>query len=370
MNKERTSTVKFKMLLHLPHVMRYVVIALMVLAIAGGAVLGLRGCSRRGNTVADGGVEIRGAGAEAKYYAMKDAFIAFDGSSARAYDKKKGDLLWECTPDGSQGFKCAVSSDMMALFKEGMLYVYDKTGRVSFSTSSEEGIVDVKVGVSRAAIRYKDDSIQIIDSTGKQVERIAGDQGQVLDFGLYSSSDLMWVLMLDAEGIEPKCTLNIYQPGKLLIAGYSTTEQLYYQPIMHGSTVCIVGTQTVDMRNTDDMSESSVLVYGWTLGDWYAGEELTLLMTLTEQGDEPTALRIIRGQKMTDARMHAGCTDLMLGENYVYGFAGSTIIGVPVTGGQTQSWSLPYAVSDVLCKLDGRYVLLGSEGKVYLVELP
>ena len=60
----------------------------------------------------------------------------------------------------------------------------------------------------------------------------------------------------------------------------------------------------------------------------------------------------------------------MLGENYVYGFAGSTIIGVPVTGGQTQSWSLPYAVSDVLCKLDGRYVLLGSEGKVYLVELP
>ena len=370
MNKNRTNSVRFNLLLHLPHVLRYVFIALLILALIGCAVLGLRGCSRRRHTVADGGIEIRGASVGAQYFSMKNAFIAFDGSYARAYDAKKGELLWEVTPDGTQGFQCAVSSDLMALYKAGMLYVYDSTGRVSFSTSSEENISDVAVGVSRAAIRYQDDSIRIIDSTGKEVERIENAQGQVLDFGLYSASDLMWVLTLNAAGIEPECTLNIYQPGKLLIAGYSTTDQLYYQPIMHGSTICIAGTQTIDIRNTNDMSESSILTYGWTLRDWYAGNDLTILMALTEQGDDPTALRIIRGQTQRDVRMHAGCTDLMLGETYIYGFSGSTIIGVPVAGGATQSWSLPYNADAVLCRLSGSRALLSGNGKVYLVELP
>ena len=370
MNQQRTNSFRFNMLLHLPHILRYVVIALLVLALIGGAILGLRGCSRRRNTVADGGIEIRGANAAAEYHAMKNAFIAFDGSFARAYDAKKGELLWEVTPDGTQGFHCAVSSDLMALYKAGMLYVYDGTGRVSFSTSAEQNIADVAVGVSRIAIRYQDNSIRIIDSTGKEIERIENTQGQVLDFGLYSASDLMWVLTLNASGIEPECMLNIYQPGKLLIAGYSTTDQLYYQPIMHGSTICIAGTQTLDIRNTNDMSESSLLTYGWTLRDWYAGDQLTILMSLTEQGEHPTALRIIRGQNQQDVRMHAGCTDLMLGEAYVYGFSGSTIIGVPVSGGKTQSWSLPYAADDMLCRLSGSRALLSSEGRVFLVELP
>lgn len=370
MDKQRNNSVRFNLLLHLPHVLRYVVIALLVLALIGGTVLSLRSCGRRRNTVADGGIEIRGANPAAEYYSMKNAFVAFDGSFARAYDAKKGDLLWEVTPDGTQGFRCAASSDMLALYKAGMLYVYDSTGRVSFSTSSEENIADVAVGISRAAIRYQDDSIRIIDSTGKEIERLENTQGQVLDFGLYSASDLMWVLALNASGIEPECTLNIYQPGKLLIAGYSTTDQLYYSPIMYGSTICIAGTQTIDIRNTNDMSESSILTYGWTLRDWYAGNELTILMSLTEQGDDPTALRLIRGQTSRDVRMHAGCTEIMLGENYIYGFAGSTIIGVPVASGATQSWSLPYSADKILCRLSGSRALLSGEGKVFLVELP
>lgn len=370
MDKQRNNPIRFNLLLHLPHILRYVVITLLILTLIGGTALALRSCGRRRNTVADGGIEIQGASPAAAYYAMKNAFVAFDGSYARAYDAKKGELLWEVTPDGTQGFQCAASNDLMALYKAGMLYVYDSTGRVSFSTSAEENIADVAVGVSRAAIRYQDDSIRIIDSTGKEVERIENAQGQVLDFGLYSASDLMWVLTLNAEGIEPECTLNIYQPGKLLIAGYSTTDQLYYRPIMHGSTICIAGTQTLDIRNTNDMSESSLLTYGWTLRDWYAGNDLTILMALTEQGENPTSLRIIRGQEQRDVRMHAGCTDLMLGENYVYGFSGSTIIGIPVASGNAQSWSLPYAADEVLCRLSGSRALLSGAGKVYLVELP
>lgn len=65
-------------------------------------------------------------------------------------------------------------------------------------------------------------------------------------------------------------------------------------------------------------------VYGWTLRDSYAGaEQMSLLLTLSEQGKDATALRVITGAKVTDLRMHAGCTDLMMGNGRVWGAGGA-----------------------------------------------
>ena len=136
MTQKRPSTVKFNMLLHLPHILRYVVIFVLILAVLCTGFFALRGCSRRRSTVADGGIEIRGATPTAQYSSMKNTFIAFDGSFARAYDAKKGTLLWEVSPDGTHGFGCAASSDLLALYKESMLYVYDREGRISYSTGN------------------------------------------------------------------------------------------------------------------------------------------------------------------------------------------------------------------------------------------
>ena len=137
--------------------------------------------------------------------------------------------------------------------------------------------------------------------------------------------------------------------------------------------MCIAGTHSIDVRNTDDLSESSVLTYGWTPCAHTTDDTLRVLMKLTEQGDSPTTLRLLSGSALTESRdlhLPAGCTDLMLGKNYVYGFSGFTIVGLPISGGKTVSWSLPYAAESVLCRLDGTRALLSAEGKVYLVELP
>ena len=79
------------------------------------------------------------------------------------------------------------------------------------------------------AVRYADDSIEIIDKTGKSVGVIQAENGAVMDYGMYSGSDLMWVLMLDDTGIEPRSQLNIHQPGKLLIAGVFDLEPTLLQ---------------------------------------------------------------------------------------------------------------------------------------------
>ena len=370
MRETRASSAKFNIQLHMPFIVRIVVIVLTAALLLGGVLLAVRGCSRRTSTVGDGGIAISGANPTAEYFAMQNAFVAFDGSYARAYDAKRGELLWERSPDGSQGYQCAASDALLALYKANSITVYDVSGSVSFSTTTEQPITGVAAGVSRVAIRYQDDSIQIIDSTGKPVETIANTTGQVMDFGLYSGSDLMWVLRLDSDGIQPKSMLDIHQPGKLLIAGWSTTDQLYYQPLMSGNSIYIVGTRTIDVRSTVDTSESSLLVYGWTLCDSYAGDSLSILLTLTQQGGSPTALRVVTDGKVSDLRMHAGCTDIVLGKDAVYGFAGQTLYAVPVSGGKTASYSLPYAVESVLCKLGGGKVLLSGEGGVHLVTLP
>ena len=191
MRDTRASSAKFNIQLHMPRIVRIVVIVLAIALLLGGALLAVRGCSRRTSTVGDGGIAISGANPAAQYFAMQNAFVAFDGSYARAYDAKRGELMWERSPDGSQGYQCAASDALLALYKANSIYVYDASGNVSFSTTTEQTITGVAAGVSRVAIRYQDDSIQIIDSTGKPVETIANTVGQVMDFGLYSGSDLM-----------------------------------------------------------------------------------------------------------------------------------------------------------------------------------
>ena len=202
------------------------------------------------------------------------------------------------------------------------------------------------------------------------METLTPSDGTLVDFALYSSSDLLYVLMLDASGILPRSVLNIYQPGKLLMAGYSTTDQLYYRALMSGSSVYIVGTRTVDGRSTSDTTETSVPIYGWTLCDACAGDELHMLFTLSSQQENPTALRVLTGTQTQDLHMPAGCTDLCMGTRSVYGFAGQTVYSVPLAGGATSVSSLPYAVEDVLCRLNNNRVLLSSADQVYLVTLP
>lgn len=354
----------------MPHVMRYVVIALLVAALAGGVLLAVRGCAPGAASLEGGGTAVTGVNAQMTFCALGDAFVAFDGTYARAYDGRTAELLWERSPDQSDGYSCASSDWLLALYKTNSLYVYDTAGNVAFSVSPQKEIARVSAGHSRVAVQYADDTIEVIDSTGKSVETLTPSDGTLVDFALYSSSDLLYVLMLDASGILPRSVLNIYQPGKLLMAGYSTTDQLYYRALMSGSSVYIVGTRTVDGRSTSDTTETSVPIYGWTLCDACAGDELHMLFTLSSQQENPTALRVLTGTQTQDLHMPAGCTDLCMGTRSVYGFAGQTVYSVPLAGGATSVSSLPYAVEDVLCRLNNNRVLLSSADQVYLVTLP
>lgn len=353
----------------MPHVLRIVVIALLAAALICGAVLAVRGCAAGTGSLSGGGTVVSGVDPEMEFLPLGDGFVAFDGTYARAYDGKTATLLWERSPDRSDGYACDASEWLLALYKADSLYVYDTAGNVAFSVSPQRQIEDVSAGHSRVAVRYSDDTIEVIDSTGKSVETISPSDGQLLDFALYSSSDLLYTLSLDVSGISPRSSLSVYQPGKLLMAEFSTTDQLYYRALMNGSAVYIVGTRSVDGRSTSDDTENSVPIYGWTLQDAYIGEETHLLFALSGAEDK-TALRVLTGTEARDLHMPAGCTALCMGRDCVYGFSGQTVYSVPLSGGPCQVGSLPCSAQELLCRLKNGRVLLTDGAQVALTALP
>ena len=365
----RVSSAKFKALLRLPQFMRTALLVILCLLLTGCIVLGVTRCGKGGKS-SGGGTALTGAAPSAEYKLMKESVIGFDGSFARAYSVKNGDLLWECSPDGGQGFKCAVSQNLVVLYKAASLSVYDSQGKIAFTIAPEKSISEVRAGLTRIAVCYTDDTIEIFDSTGKSVETLSQTGGMVMDYAFYSTSDLLWVLSLDNTGIRPKSTVSIHQPGKMLIASFETTDQCYFQPVISGSSVFLIGGDTIDFRNTDNTSENSALVKGWSHLDTYLGEQVGLLFGLTEQGDTPQTLRVYTGDVPHDVHMHIGCTDLMLGDKYVYGFSGTLVYAAPINGGKTISSSLPCTVTDVLCRISGSRALVTDGQTVLLVNLP
>ena len=164
----------------MPVVLRTVLIAVLAVGLAAGIFFGVRGCSSGTGSLADGGTVISGANPSDQFYAMGQVFLAFDGSYARAYDVKKGELLWERSPDGSQGYQCDTSAQLAAIYKGSTLYVYDTAGSVAFSVTTAQPIAQVRAGQASVAVRYADDSIEVIDKTGKSVEVIQAEYLQEL----------------------------------------------------------------------------------------------------------------------------------------------------------------------------------------------
>ena len=349
--------------------MRNLLLIVLCLLLVGFIALGITKCGKSGNH-SGGGIALTGASPTAQYTLMKESVIGFDGSYARAYNTKTGDLLWECSPDGGQGYKCAVSSGLVVLYKAASMSVYTEEGKIAFTLSPEKSIERVSAGLTRIAVCYTDNTIEIFDSTGKSVETLTPDGGQIMDHAFYSSSDLLWVLSLDNTGIRPKSTVSIHQPGKMLIASFSTSDQCYFRPVISGSNVYLIGGDTIDFRNTDTTAENSALVKGWSHIDTYMDDAVSLLFSLTEQGENGTTLRVFTGEKSHDLHMHIGCSDLMLGDLYVYGFSGNIVYALPISGGKTVTASLPCTVSSLLCRISGSRALVTDGTSVMLVNLP
>lgn len=94
-------------------------------ALAGGVLLAVRGCAPGAASLEGGGTAVTGVSAQMSLLSPGDAFVAFDGTYARAYDGRTAELLWERSPDQSDGYSCASSDWLLALYKANSLYVYD-----------------------------------------------------------------------------------------------------------------------------------------------------------------------------------------------------------------------------------------------------
>ena len=81
MRDTRASSAKFNIQLHMPRIVRIVVIVLAIALLLGGALLAVRGCSRRTSTVGDGGIAISGSNGTAMVSTLSGVVVYQGGDN-------------------------------------------------------------------------------------------------------------------------------------------------------------------------------------------------------------------------------------------------------------------------------------------------
>ncbi len=229
-----------------------------------------------------------------QFYAMGQVFLAFDGSYARAYDVKRASCSGSVRRTGRRGIS-ATRVRSWRRFTKGQHSSMSTTRRAAWPFFGDDGAAHRAAGARGAgasvAVRYADDSIEIIDKTGK--ERGSDPGGKRRGGGLRHVFRQRPDVGADAgrHGHRAQEPAQHSSAGQAAHRGYSTSSQLYYKPLMHGQP-------GLHLRDADDRCalherRDGLLGAGLRLdaARFLCGRgQMSLLLTLSEQGKDATAL--------------------------------------------------------------------------------
>ena len=122
----------------------------------------------------------------------------------------KGQTVWTL-PVVSEDDQFVASGSLIASFgKTGaQFFTFDK--EQLFEVSPDKNIVSVRCGNNMAGILATDQDengqnhsyIYMYDLKGNNVGEIDMNEKQIIDFGIYGDSDMLWTLSLDTSGVVP-----------------------------------------------------------------------------------------------------------------------------------------------------------------------
>lgn len=368
MNRRQPSSFGFQLRLQLPLVIRVLVILVLIAAIVAGALFALRGCSFGNETVTKGGRLLQGAVGSEQYYPFGDKLLVFDGSTLSCYNEK-AESLWQYQAQDSGNWSVTTSQKRAALYCDNRLVLLSDKGEAAYMGSMDAEIENLRCGQNSFAVELKDaQGLLVLDRNGSQIDQIDGSVGELVDFGFYSSNDLLWVLSVNVSGLSPVSRLDIYKPGKELVSSYKSADQLYYKPLFYQDDIYLIGTETLDLVSAK--TTTSYSVFGWQYGgSAQLSDGQAVLLTLADEQDKPSVLRVFRGGKFTDLHVPANSLHISPGTGGVYVADGQTLKVLPYETGAARSYAFRYTVDEVLCCF-GDCLAVKTQGGVYLVRLP
>ncbi|MDL2207055.1 hypothetical protein LJC33_09150, partial [Eubacteriales bacterium OttesenSCG-928-N13] len=315
---------------------------------------------------------------------LRDGVIYYDGANLHAMDAR-GRQIWSYAMGGSASFR--VSDGGVATWSGTMLSLLSADdGSSSFSGHLESTVVSARYGSNYIAVQIADESkgspdehnstMLLLDSGGRQVDRIALTNQTVLDFGFFHGGTLFWVMSLDTEGTTPVCSVSTYRPGKMRAGTVTDTSQVLYEVLFQSSNIRVVGlTYIKDFLYTNsEVTENRMLVYGWYMLDVDENQQNPFMVFVpTSQADGTSGIsdiRTIQGQVDTTIRLPAAAKQVFASGNTVYAFANDRVMVCASGSSEPATYALPIYIDQVLSLTDNHTAIVSSGGDVYLIPLP
>ncbi len=308
--------------------------------------------------------------------ALGNGMIYYDGSSLHALDGR-GRQIWSYACGSLADY--SVSDGGVATWTGTMLSLLPPgSGTALYSGNQEKAILDARLGKSFAAVQLGEEhnsTMLILDTNGRQIDKIELPNQTVLDFGFFRNGSLLWVMSLDTEGTALLGTINTYKPGKMLAGTIEDDTQLIYDVSFQSAKVRVVGLN--DIRDydyiRDEIRDNRILVYGWKMvaTDKSQADPLMVFVPIAQaEGAGITDLRVIQGQDDQSIRLPGTASQVFARGETIYAFAQDRVMVVNLRSPEPVVYQLPVLIDRVVALTDNHSAIVTSGSAVYMIPPP
>ncbi len=291
----------------------------------------------------------------------------------------KGNTEWSL-PTDSKTTNFISSDSIISAYGQhtAQFFTYDK--KQLFTTTIDKTIVSVRCGTNAAGILLTSQDangqnhsyIYTYDLTGKNIGQIDLSDKQIIDFGIYQSSDMFWTLSLDTSGVVPASYIVTFKQDGTITGSIEVNTQIVEKVSITGDTIYASGTNSLIAYSYFGEKKNDTLIYGWRPYDVsITGADIRMLFSTRTNADQGT----ISSVKLMDGSLSEimiyfprEIFAAMVNQNNVYAFANDTIYIYNVTGKAAGTVKLETPVTSAK-KISDKYAVIWDKSTSYLYQL-
>ncbi len=180
-----------------------------------------------------------------------------------------GSSVWDLEI-AEQAAKLTASESLAATYDTASATVINYAKEPLYTTKIDTSIENLKCGKQAMALYTKvvDEEnkesgfIYIYDKDGKQAGRLPFSSREVIDFGFYGESDMLWVLTLDISAVVPTSYISTYKPDGTATGSIVLNSELVEKTFVTDSSIFVSGLNKLTKFSYFGAKEAEAVVLG------------------------------------------------------------------------------------------------------------
>jgi len=293
----------------------------------------------------------------------------------------KGQKVWSLPVDGDED-QFSASETMISSFGKKQAQFFSFNKELLFAAAPDDNIVSVRCGNEMAAILTsgQDENgqnrsyIYVYDMNGSNLSQIDMNEKQVIDFGIYGESDMLWTLSLDTSGVVPTTYILTFKMDGTMTNSIEVNTQIVEKVFITGDSIFASGTNSLTAYSYFGEKKDDTLIYGWQPYDTsIQGAEIKMLYkTRSDMEDTDT----LSSAKLLDTSLSEVMIyfpreifSAMITQNGIYAFANDTIYVYNNQSGEVvRQTKLESPITNAK-KVSDKYAVIWDATASYLYEL-